>query len=572
MIEELKSLNTSSIKTKTSYGAASTIRVRDTVASKINRQYQSIKSPLMSYFPARHLGREEKYYNHEYELYEHGRIIDTEAIVARAFSRKRALIFKNGYKIVSDNEENLKYIRQRLKEFKYVSGVSFDEFLRELSSNIIMFHNAYIFSLRDIDMSTGKRTIYKDKLLDPIAAYYNVPTESIERVIDSKGRVTKYRQRIHRDKFKVFNKYNIKHLTYNKRSGFTMGTPPLEAVKDDILALRRIEESVETLIYKSLFPIIHVQVGTKDQPARVNRDGTKEVDEVRREVEMMDDSGGLVTSERVNITAIGAESLALRVESYLNYFKNRVMIGLGMSSMDLGEGGAAGRNAGEVVSQVLKEEVLDFQRLIAGFITDDIFSPLLVESGRYDTTYNIDDNDTVRFIFDTVDTEANIKLESHYINMYNSNLRTSDEIRTLMGLKVLTEEEKEALSKEKSMFAPKLAGEGQQSTPEKQSENLAKNVSNPKNQHNSSLENDISSKVYKYRDDLTYIRDTISTDMKLSFDKTNAYIDNIVDITACSVSDHIKSLTNPSIEEVQILLCDAYTTVHEQVQQGNVDA
>ena len=41
----------------------------------------------------------------------------------------------------------------------------------------------------------------------------------------------------------------------------------------------------------------------------------------------LDDYGGVTTNERVEIKAIGAESLALRVEAYLEYFKDRVMLG-----------------------------------------------------------------------------------------------------------------------------------------------------------------------------------------------------------------------------------------------------
>ena len=54
-------------------------------------------------------------------------------------------------------------------------------------------------------------------------------------------------------------------------------------------------------------------------------------------LEQMEEDGGLATNERVEIKAIGAESLALRISEYLNYFKNRVYAGLGMSGMDFGE-------------------------------------------------------------------------------------------------------------------------------------------------------------------------------------------------------------------------------------------
>ena len=143
-----------------------------------------------------------------------------------------------------------------------------------------------------------------------------------------------------RNKYRNFEVENIQHIFFNRRPGFTMGTPPLEPVKDDILALRRIEECVEKLIYKNLFPIMHVKVGTEKMPAQILRDGTREVDIATEYLSKMEEDGGITTNERVEIKAIGAESLALRVESYLTYFKNRVYAGLGMSGIDFGEGGS----------------------------------------------------------------------------------------------------------------------------------------------------------------------------------------------------------------------------------------
>ena len=140
-----------------------------------------------------------------------------------------------------------------------------------------------------------------------------------------------------------------------------MGTPPLEPVKDDILALRRIEESIETLIYKSLFPIIHVKVGTDKNPAKKFPDGTSEVDIATQHLRHIEDDGGIVTDQKVEIKAIGAESLALRVEGYLGHFKERVFIGLGMSGIDFGIGDSTGRATGEVLSESLKESVMAYQ-------------------------------------------------------------------------------------------------------------------------------------------------------------------------------------------------------------------
>lgn len=280
-----------------------------------------------------------KFKEEEYDLYEMGRIINTESFVARAFTKKNTLIFRDGYEIKCDSEENLEYIKLRIKEIEFVSQIKFKDLLREYSYNLIAFHNPYIVKVRKLKASSGKVRKFRGKSsINPVAAYFCLPPEAMQKSPDTAGEPTKYREYLSGSKYREFKVRDIIYTPYDKRTGYSMGTPPLEPVKDDILALRRIEESVETLIYKSLFPIIHVQVGTEKVPAKTLPNGVTEVDAAASLLENIDDNGGIVTSDRIKMSSIGAESLALRVESYLDHFKKRVFAGLGMSAMDFGYG------------------------------------------------------------------------------------------------------------------------------------------------------------------------------------------------------------------------------------------
>ena len=301
------------------------------------------KNPSVSFFTTRSVpfsNHKRAFDNGEYDLYETGRIIDTESLVMRAFNKKNTLMFRDGYEIRSKNEENLKYVKKRLAEIEFVSEKSFDDILREYAYNLVAFHNPYIVKVRKEEASTGEIRKHKNKKkLKPVAAYFCLAPETMEKRLNDAGEATRYRQYIGiNGRYREFAEHNIIYTPFNKRSGFTMGTPPLESTKEDILALRRIEESVETLIYKSLFPIIHLKVGTDKAPAKTLPNGQSEVDVATQLLENIDDNGGIATSERIDITAIGAESLALRVESYLDYFKKRVFAGLGMSAIDFGDG------------------------------------------------------------------------------------------------------------------------------------------------------------------------------------------------------------------------------------------
>lgn len=439
--------------------SSNTKEIKDALSRKaLGIRRQSLSNPGLSYFGKRTGGFNDVIYhgfkNHEYDLYEYARIIDTEAIVAKAFERQRALIFKNGYFFESNNPKNVEYIKSRIREIEYVTGTTFRNFIEEMAYNLVMFHNAYILLIRDEDKSTGESVNVGSKKLEPIAGWFNLPTETIQRKIKENGDVEMYKQYLDPATFRLFTPEKVRHLKYNARSGFTMGTPPLEAVKDDILALRRIEESVETLIYKGIFPMIHVKVGTEANPARVLVDGTDEVEKMGYVMHELDEYGGITTSERVEVKAIGSESLALRVESYLEYFKDRVMLGLGVSDIDMGIGDSSGKATGQIISQTLKEAVINKQDAIAEFVTNFLLKPLLVESGRYEAEYEIPEEDLVKFRFNHVDQDARIKIESHILNMFNSGLLSINEARAEIGYKEISDKEISRIGKDKEMILP----------------------------------------------------------------------------------------------------------------------
>lgn len=411
----------------------------------------SIGNPALSYFGTRGMlnSRSSSYFrDHEYDLNEIGRIVDTEAFVSRAFTKKVTLIFKEGFLIDSKDSKNLEYVKRRLREIEFVSNRSFRKLIKEAALNLVMFHNFYVVKVRKKAASSGKMRQLgagREREVPPVAAYFNIAPETVQVRVNDAGEPVRFRQNLLTGRYREFPDYNVIHGYYNRRTGFTMGTPSLEALKDDIMALRRIEESVETLIYKNLFPIIHVKVGTEKSPAKSLPDGTTEVSLATTMLRNIEDNGGVVTSERVEIDAVGSESQALRVEAYLQHFKKRVFAGLGMSGIDFGDGDATGRATGEVLSSSLKDSVTDYQRELEEIITREIFDELLMESGRYQFEYEIPEEERVIMTFNTIDVDEKIKKETHCINAINTGLLTSDEARKDLNKEPLTEEDMQNL-------------------------------------------------------------------------------------------------------------------------------
>jgi hypothetical protein len=217
--------------------------------------------------------------NKEYDFTEAYRIADTESFVSSALSKKKNLILKDGYSLVSENEDDVLYIARRLNELAYVTDVPFTTLLEDITTSILHNHNCFLYQARKEASSTGNIRKVDGKKVQPIAGFFYLPETKLDLLEDELGDVVAYKYNISRGIYNEFYKEEVLHLTVNKKPGINIGTPPLEAVKDDILSLRQIEESLERLIYKLSIPLIHMKVGTEKIPAGKDRaTGRLEID------------------------------------------------------------------------------------------------------------------------------------------------------------------------------------------------------------------------------------------------------------------------------------------------------
>lgn len=298
----------------------------------------SVRSLVLGYHNQRSAGRG-AFRPSEYDLAEMGRIEDTDSYVRQAFEKKTALMFKEGWGLVGKNPRTIKYVKSRLAQIAQASNTPTNTLFRNIGSNIVRKSNSFLLKVRKTEASGGKvRTIPgSNTTLQPVAGYFPIPSETMEFELTG-TKISRWKQKMPNGEYKLFSPQDIIHIFHARKDGFVFGTPGLIPVIDDIRALRKIEENVELLIYQHLFPLFQYKVGTPESPAGFTEDGQREIDVVRTEIQFMPTEGGIVTPERHEITAIGSEGRALRIESYLEHFKNRVFSGLGVSAVDMGEG------------------------------------------------------------------------------------------------------------------------------------------------------------------------------------------------------------------------------------------
>jgi hypothetical protein len=403
---------------------------------QLDLNVKTIPSPVKVYTRNQKRGREpnQTWESPEWNLAECGRIVDVDSYARRAFRVKKNLFTKEGYEFVSENPERSKYIQQRFLQMELATKKPMPILVSETVSSLIRCSNAFWVKVRNYKASAGRVRYIGKKKLDPIAGYFLLPPETVQIKRDEYGKILKYQQVIRGKNRIEFQPEDVIHFYFDRREGFSVGTPILTPVKDDIRALRRIEEDLELLLHNHLFPLFHYKVGTTDAPATLLADGSSEVDKVSLEVAMMPADGCWVTSERHEIKAVETSPAPFPVDKIIAHFKQRIFTGLGVSSVDMGEGAGASRSTAQTLSRNLIDDTKSDQKDFGALFFLEVILELLLES-TFPVDSLLQDDNLVFLKFNEIDLEARQAKENHLMDMFLKNGITHSELRTGAGRK-----------------------------------------------------------------------------------------------------------------------------------------
>ena len=386
-----------------------------------------VRNPVLAYSP---VTSRANFTPPEYDLGEIGLVEDVDSYVRQGHRKKVGLGFKEGWDLVGRDSDTLTYIKQRFVQLARSQNKPWRIILRELFTDLVRLSNAFLVKVRDSTVSGGHPRQEGTKMLDPVAAYFIMPAETVSLKKDTNGKVTAIKQTIGSEE-KTFRPEDVIHFTIDRKTGFSWGTPILVPVLEDIRVLRRIEENIDLLVHQNLFPLFQYIVGTEERPAGTNPDGSTEVDVVRTELEYMPPEGMIVTPERHKVQMIGAEGRALRAEGYLTHFKERVFAGQGMSSVDFGEGGTANRATASTLSDNIRDDVKSLQEDFESQVDFFVLQELLLE-GKFSFD-PLEEDHIVRLVFREVDKTAQIAYENHVAQMFAQHVINEDEARMAIG-------------------------------------------------------------------------------------------------------------------------------------------
>jgi len=378
--------------------------------------------------------------NFEKPVYDFDRLldaIDTDSYIKQAMSKYKDLFWKEGWEIVSENPEAVSYLYQRIDFMELAMKRPFIDFLMEVSDQLFKLSNIFI-----VKASGDLSEYFPDKLEAvsgdfPIVGYYLIPTEQVRILRDKHNKPKSYRQQTDPEthtldkNMPVWAAEKVIHLYYDRKTGRAFGTPFLINVLDDVIALRQIEEDIQNLVHRELFPLYKYTIGTAEQPAEPD-----EINQAAIEIGNLRAEGGLILPFRHDVEVIGAEGAALDASKYLDHFKERVAIGLGVAPHHIGMSMNGGnRSVTERLDTALYDKVKQYQKLFAEMIRLNIFNELLFEGGFDPITNPAEEgiSDRCFFRFREIDVDTQVKKENHIIQKFISNLITLDEARQALG-------------------------------------------------------------------------------------------------------------------------------------------
>lgn len=362
----------------------------------------------------------------EYSLTEIQNAIKSDSYIKRFVTDYSQLIFKAGYNIVGENDAAAEYIRKRLRLMSFMTNESFDNLMIEIGNDLVAYSNAFLVKSRidfnGINLSDLTiNPVYDNKA---VGGYFRVDPSTIEIQRDTNGTIKTYQQTLGNDTVK-FKPTDVIHFYIDKEPSNAFGTPRIASALEDVKMLRRIEGNVERLIYRCLFPITQMKVGIPQQGMMAT---DQEIKEAQQVVEQLVDDGLIITNEKVEFKNLGANNVALNAEPYLNYFEKRVFSALYLSTSMMGRGGV--KQDADSMEEQVHDAVKYFQKSISNFIQNNLFNELLLEGG-----FNpiLNEGDIVYFVFNEINLETKVKVENHYLNQYQGNAITFEELRQELG-------------------------------------------------------------------------------------------------------------------------------------------
>lgn len=375
-----------------------------------------------------------------------------ESYFSRSLVRQIETMMRNGFDFISDDKEFLAIMKREMARIHMDSGISTNQLIFSMTLNLLKYGIVIIHKVREtvkddiaIDKNRRKR-ITKLRIINP---------QDVALYVSHRGKVLGLQEMRPSFISTLFQKpfgggkaYGIPAedlaIGYLYDAGDKLfPEPPCRQILDDILTLRSLEETVELLGFQFGSPLLHAQVGTEETPA-----SPVEVRDVNQQLGMMAPNGMVTTDHRVKIDVINLQKGTIDLIPYVEYFKNRVLIGSGTSPVSVGEGNSANRNTAESLDNALADRCTYLAGIVSDLFNYNVIPDITVKA---DTPYSYIDifneyGDLKGYIeFNEPTLEKKIARENSVINLWEGNLVPLSQARKILKLHPLSDAEMKEL-------------------------------------------------------------------------------------------------------------------------------
>ena len=372
-----------------------------------------------------------------------------DGIASRGINKYEQLIFKEGVYIDAKRPELKEYIEKRFKVFSMTAAGGIEWLLKSIASDILRYGNCIIAKSRyrkehmakfkRLAKKRFKRQVNGVTGVYPVSGYWREEFGQIEARQDDKGIPLAYQQVQNSQTVAEWPAKDVVHFTHDKPAKLIWGRPLLLPVIDDIKLLRSMEHHAVDLFYRYLNPLIHVAVNAKD-PTHGGMAPEGYVAHYARMFNTMPPNGVVVTDGMTTIQSI-ASNEGVPTRDFLDYFSQRVMIGMGLSEVVLGIGNTSNRGTSDTMVVLVRDNIKSFQESIALQFNEFIIREMLLEAG----VDVLDPNNLVEVKFREIDIDLEIKKEQSVVTLWQNNLIAHEEARRRIGMDIIKPEEEKRL-------------------------------------------------------------------------------------------------------------------------------
>jgi len=424
--------------------------------------------------------------------------LESDATLRQIVSRYTEITLSQGFKIRSNDKKFDEYLQMRIREIETASGKKIGSVIERAMRNLIAYGNFFINIERNKENSSGR--VYNFPKgngmdLEPVSSLFVIDPYGMSIRRGKYGTVVSYQHNpnMYKDVFvnidynediipvpvgktketHTFSPENMIHGMYEP-SDYAFGRSFLIEALEDLLILRMIESTMSYMIENKEFVVIVHKIGTKEAP------GTQQhVNNIKRIIEQSDVNGEIIVPGNHEIE-IKEMSTLKDVMSYAEYFKKRYFSAVGMSTVGMGEPGAANRATAETTNEAMYDKARSFQRALAEAFETQFLDHIVYDFGI--RPENMSERDRPKIVFPDPDLDRVTKLENQAIFDYENNAITEDEMRERLKLEpieersgtyfdLITLRQLEQSAKLQQQYSPKTTME-------------ASNRANPQNQHN----------------------------------------------------------------------------------------